>query len=161
MSQTEDAAVKASGSDPHLSQALLGANLALSLVLGNGGAAVEVGGATADLTTREVPDLGSLLGGSKLPPLPGGESGGGSVPGDGGLVGAEGGSDVSTGVGNRPSDRLTFSPRANLTPFGLPVSSSSFDGRPYLSLMTASCPPITLALPCSRRAVVTPPARAR
>src|SRR3954469_13272218 len=59
--------------------------------------------------------------------------------------------------GNRPSDRLTFSPRANLTPRGLPVRSSSLAVVPYLSLMTASCPPITLALPCNRRAVVTPP----
>src|SRR5207237_109995 len=43
-SQTQDAVVQASGSDPRVSQALLGANVALSLALGNGGVGVEIGG---------------------------------------------------------------------------------------------------------------------
>ena len=68
MNQAQDAVVQASGSDPRVPQALLGANVALSLLLGNGGVGFEVGGAMAGLTTREVPDLGSLFGGSK-PPL--------------------------------------------------------------------------------------------
>ena len=64
VNQAQEAAVQASGSDPRVSQALLGANVALSLLLGNGGVGVELGGAMAGLTTREVPDLGSLFGGS-------------------------------------------------------------------------------------------------
>ncbi|HZI37695.1 MAG TPA: hypothetical protein VFF24_05270, partial [Acidimicrobiia bacterium] len=72
--EAQAAVVEAGGSDPRFSQALLGANLALSVLLGNGGVGVEVGGAMAGLTTREVPDLGSLFGGSEPPPL-GGESG--------------------------------------------------------------------------------------
>ena len=70
VNSVQDVVVQASGSDPRVSQALLGANVALSLLLGNGGVGVEVGGAMAGMTTREVPDLGSLFGGSK-PPLDG------------------------------------------------------------------------------------------
>jgi hypothetical protein len=80
----QEAVVQGSGSDPRVSQALLAANLGLAALLGNGGAAVELGGAMASLTQREVPDLGSLFGGGKLPPLPGGSLGdGSSVGGDG------------------------------------------------------------------------------
>ncbi|MDQ1506410.1 MAG: hypothetical protein QOD57_4137, partial [Actinomycetota bacterium] len=77
---------RTTGSDPRFGQALLAANLALAAVLGNGGAGVEVGGASASLGRREVPDLGSLFGGSKLPPLAGGTMGGG--PGDAGVDGS-------------------------------------------------------------------------
>src|SRR6185503_6994580 len=38
VNQAQDALVTASGSDPRVSQALLGANVGLSLLLGNGGA---------------------------------------------------------------------------------------------------------------------------
>ncbi|MEW6477026.1 MAG: hypothetical protein AB1679_32620 [Actinomycetota bacterium] len=86
VSQTQEAVVGAGGSDPRLSQALLAANVALSLLLGNGGAGVEVGGAMAGLTTREVPDLGSLFGNSPPPPLPDGPLGD-----DDGAIGASGG----------------------------------------------------------------------
>ena len=96
------AVVEASGSDPRLSQALLGANLALSVLLGNGGVGIEVGGAMAGLTTREVPDLGSLFGGSE-PPL-GGEFGERiELPGstfDDGTTGSDGSS--SGGFGDSP-----------------------------------------------------------
>jgi hypothetical protein len=100
VSEAQEAAVQASGSDPRVSQALLGANVALSLLLGNGGVGVELGGAMAGLTTREVPDLGSLFGGSKLPPLPGGESGEPIELGGGAFDGGAAGSDTSSGFGN-------------------------------------------------------------
>jgi hypothetical protein len=74
VNQAQEAVVQSSGSDPRVSQALLGANVALSLLLGNGGVGLEVGGAMAGLTTREVPDLGSLFGGSN-PALTDGEAG--------------------------------------------------------------------------------------
>src|SRR5262249_19878438 len=64
-------------------------------------------------------------------------------------------------LGNRPSERLTFSPSANLTPRGASARSSLLAGSPYRILMTASLPPRTLALPWRSRAVATPPARAR
>jgi hypothetical protein len=67
VNQAQESAAKAAG-DPRFDQALLGANLALALVLGNGGAAVELGGAMVGLSQREVPDLGSLFGGTS--PLP-------------------------------------------------------------------------------------------
>ncbi|MGH9010764.1 MAG: hypothetical protein ACRDYF_13085, partial [Acidimicrobiia bacterium] len=104
VNQAQAAVVEASGSDPRVSQALLGANLALSLLLGNGGVGVEVGGAMAGLTTREVPDLGSLFGGSKLPPLPGGESGDGNELGGGGFDDSGGGPDATSGIGSAPFD---------------------------------------------------------
>ena len=102
--QAQEAAVEASGSDPRVSQALLGANLGLSLLLGNGGVGVELGGAMAGLTTREVPDLGSLLGGS-TPPLPGGDSEDPIALADGTLgngapVDGAPGSDATSGLGN-------------------------------------------------------------
>src|SRR5207245_9360263 len=97
-----EAVVKAGGSGPRVSQARLGANVALSLVLGNGGVGVEVGGATADLTTREVPDLGSLFGGSKLPPLPAGEWGPSSAPGGEGPDQTASGPDRAGGAGRAP-----------------------------------------------------------
>ncbi|MDQ1503759.1 MAG: hypothetical protein QOD57_1486, partial [Actinomycetota bacterium] len=43
----EDGVARTTGSDPRFGQALLAANLALAAVLGNGGAGVEVGGASA------------------------------------------------------------------------------------------------------------------
>ena len=87
VNSAEDSAAKGTGSDARFGQALLAANLALAALLGNGGVGVEVGGATASLGRREVPDLGSLFGGSKLPPLPAGATGDGTV-------GAGGGPDV-------------------------------------------------------------------
>jgi hypothetical protein len=104
VNQTQDAVVKASGSDPHVSQALLGVNVALSLLLGNGGAGVELGGAMAGLAPREVPDLGSLFGGSKLPPLPGGESFNGNDLVGGGLDDRGADAGVHSGIGNGLSD---------------------------------------------------------
>jgi hypothetical protein len=68
VNQAQESAAKAAG-DPRFDQALLGANLALALVLGNGGAGLELGGAMVGLSQREVPDLGSLFGGTN--PLPG------------------------------------------------------------------------------------------
>ena len=108
VNQAQEAAVEASGSDPRASQALLGANLGLSLLLGNGGVGVELGGAMAGLTTREVPDLGSLLGGS-TPPRPGGDREepialGGDVLPDGALVDGASGPDASSGFGNERFD---------------------------------------------------------
>jgi hypothetical protein len=73
--------------DQRVDQALLGANLALGLVLGNGGVGLELGGAMVGLTEREVPDLGSLFGGSRPLPLPGVVLGDGSSV-DGGNVAA-------------------------------------------------------------------------
>ena len=107
VNQMQDAVVKASGSDEHVSQTLLGANLVLSLLLGNGGAGVEVGGATVGLTSREVPDLGSLFGGSKSPPLPGGPTGDGNDLGGGGLGDRGGSADASGALGTGVSDRGT------------------------------------------------------
>src|SRR6185295_16973797 len=43
VNQMQDAVVKASGSDEHVSQTLLGANVVLCLLLGNGGAGGEFG----------------------------------------------------------------------------------------------------------------------
>ncbi len=102
VNDAQAAVVEASGSDPRASQALLGANLALAVLLGNGGVGVEIGGAMAGLTTREVPDLGSLFGGSE-PPFAGGESGERiDLPGstfDNGMTGSDG----SGGFGNGAS----------------------------------------------------------
>ncbi len=102
VNEAQAAAVEASGSDPRVSQALLGANLALSVLLGNGGVGFEIGGAMAGLSTREVPDLGSLFGGSE-PPLGGGESGERiDLPGstvDDGMTGSDGSSGGSFGGG--------------------------------------------------------------
>src|SRR5207302_1654616 len=65
-----------------------------------GGAGVEVGGASASLGRREVPDLGSLFGGSKPPPL-GGAAGGavGGGAGNDGSGAAAGGSAGEAGAG--------------------------------------------------------------
>ncbi|HEV7861551.1 MAG TPA: hypothetical protein VGR20_02585, partial [Acidimicrobiia bacterium] len=91
VNSAEDNAAKATGSDPRFGQALLAANLALAALLGNGGAGLEVGGATASLGRREVPDLGSLFGGSKLPPFSPGAPGDGTVgTGGGSSAGADG-----------------------------------------------------------------------
>jgi hypothetical protein len=100
VNEMQEAVVKASGSDPHVSQTLLGANVALSLLLGNGGAGVELGGAMAGMTTREVPDLGSLFGGSKLPPLPNGASLGGNDPGSSRLDDGSADAEVAGGSGD-------------------------------------------------------------
>ena len=64
-------------------------------------------------------------------------------------------------LGKRPVRRVTFSPSANLTPRGASAIRSLLAGSPYFSLITASWPPMTLALPWSNRPVVTPPASAR
>ena len=100
VNQAQAAVVQASGSDPRVSQALLGANVALSLLLGNGGVGLELGGAMAGLTTREVPDLGSLFGGSN-PGLSDGETGERiDLPGstfDDGSIGSDGSGGLTTG----------------------------------------------------------------
>ena len=90
VNQAQEAATQATGSDPRFGQTLLAANLALALLLGNGGVGVEVGGAIAGFNRREVPDLGSLLGGSELPPLPGDGSGPDGSSFDPGTPGASG-----------------------------------------------------------------------
>ena len=57
--------------------------------------------------------------------------------------------------------RVTFSPSANLTMRNAPLKYIESTGMPQRILMTRDCPPIVLALPCSRFAAVTPPASAR
>jgi hypothetical protein len=120
------AVVEAGGSDPRLSQALLGANLALSVLLGNGGVGVEVGGAMAGITTREVPDLGSLFGGSE-PPLGGGEAGERiDLPGST-FGGATTGSDGSSGSGF--GDNALFESPSTSGGYGsLPASGTGSEG---------------------------------
>jgi hypothetical protein len=95
VNQAQATASEAAG-DQRVDQALLGANLALGLVLGNGGVGVELGGAMVGLTQREVPDLGSLFGGSGPLPRPDVALGDGSSV-DGGSVDRGGVADGSLG----------------------------------------------------------------
>ncbi|HZQ77981.1 MAG TPA: hypothetical protein VFE55_11665 [Acidimicrobiia bacterium] len=158
VSQAQDEAVKASGSDPRVSQALLGANVALSLVLGNGGVGVEVGGATADLTTREVPDLDSLLGGSRPAPLPGAASGGSGGPAPAGSDGAAGGPEQPDGAaggawtgGDPPAGYAALPPAGGLDTGG---------GTAIAAPATAAPPPVSGTAPGSggsRRSPARPP----
>ena len=55
-------------------------------------------------------------------------------------------------------DCFTFSPSANLMPPGAFVNFSPSGPAPKRSLMTLFCPPMGLAEPCSRLAIVNPPA---
>ena len=57
--------------------------------------------------------------------------------------------------------RAMVDQRLATPPRGPSVTSKVLAGSAYLSLITASWPPMTLALPCRSRAVVTPPASAR
>ena len=153
VSQAQDALVKASGSDPRMSQALLGANVALSLVLGNGGVGVEVGGAMAGLTTREVPDLGSLLGGSKLPPLPGADAGDGTAPGAAAPDARGSGADASNGVGTGLAGSGSTSTGYGPLPAGAPGSDGGLAGDSGAAPPPApSSPEVALGAGGARRA---------
>ena len=127
VNQAQEAAVQASGSDPRASQALLGANLGLSLLLGNGGVGVELGGAMAGLTTREVPDLGSLFGGS-TPPLAGGDSEQPIALGGGVLLDGVAGSDGSSGFASGPFESGNTSANYGSLPPGGTVSEGPVPG---------------------------------
>jgi hypothetical protein len=133
----QEAVVGGSGSDPRVSQALLGANLALAALLGNGGAAVELGGAMASLTQREVPDLGSLFGGGKLPPLPGGS------PGDGSGIGGDGSFPAgSLGDGALEPGESLFTGDAGTGSYGeLPLTSRGPDLPGAAPDVAADAPP--------------------
>ena len=135
VNQAQDTAVQASGSDPRVSQALLGANVALSVLLGNGGAGLELGGAVAGIGTREVPDLGSLFGGAPAGPLsgaPGAESADGAgALGAESSAGSEDGAGGPTGPGGGFLDGGTGSGTYGALPVAAAVpASDGFRARP-------------------------------
>ena len=137
VNQAQEAVVQGSGSDPRVSQALLGANVALSLVLGNGGVGLEVGGAMAGLTTREVPDLGLLFGGSG-PGIDDGEAGErielpGSSFGEG-PTGSDGSSGLATaGVFDTPTASGAYG--------SLPVTGANSDAAVGAPTAAPAAPP--------------------